>query len=81
MGFIKRAEADVGLIFIAYNLRRLINILGIEVLKEYMKSIISLLINSLPSILLEISHFKKSKFIEIIKQVFFNYALKRLIFG
>ena len=79
--FIKRAEADVGLMFIAYNLRRLISILGIEVLKEYMKSVISLLTNMLLPIRIKINHFKKSKFIEIIKQLFFNYALKRLIFG
>lgn len=79
--FIKRAEADVGLMFIAYNLRRLISIIGIEVLKGYMKYTISLLLNLLQPIWLKISHFKKSKFIEIIEQVFFNHALKRLIFG
>lgn len=79
--FIKRAEADVGLIFTAYNLRRLISILGVEVLKEYVGNIISLLFNTLRSIQLKISHFKKSNFTEIIEQVFFNYALKRLIFG
>ena len=32
---IKRASADVGLIFIAYNLRRIMNIIGIEVLRKY----------------------------------------------
>ena len=79
--FIKRAEADVGLIFIAYNLRRLISIIGIEVLKEYLKIVISLLLSLLQSIRLKISHFKKSKFIEIIEQAFFNHVLKRLIFG
>jgi len=79
--FIKRAEADVGLIFIAYNLRRLISIIGIEVLKEYLKIVISLLLSSLQSMRLKISHFKKSKFIEIIEQAFFNHVLKRLIFG
>jgi hypothetical protein len=67
--------------FIAYNLRRLISIIGIEVLKEYMKNTISLLLNILRLIWLEISHFKKSKFIEIIEQAFFNHVLKRLIFG
>ena len=36
----KRAEADVGLIFTAYNLRRLINILGIDVLQRYMRTTI-----------------------------------------
>lgn len=36
---INRASADVGFILTAYNLRRLINILGMEKLREYMKSI------------------------------------------
>ena len=79
--FIKRAEADVGLMFTAYNLRRLISIFGVKVLKEYMEIVISLLFNTLRLIQLKISHFKKSNFTEIIEQVFFNYALKRLIFG
>lgn len=79
--FITRAEADVGLMFIAYNLRRLISIIGIEVLKEYLKIVISLLFNALQLTRLKISHFKKYKFIEIIEQAFFNHVLKRLIFG
>ncbi len=37
--YIKRAEADVGLIFTAYNLRRLINIVGIKELKKYLRTI------------------------------------------
>jgi transposase len=32
----KRASADVGLMFIAYNLRRIINIIGKNVLKQYL---------------------------------------------
>ena len=36
----KHAAADVGLIFIAYNLRRIMNIIGMERLKEYLTSII-----------------------------------------
>lgn len=34
---IKRASADVGLIFVAYNLRRLFNLIDKNVLKEYIK--------------------------------------------
>jgi hypothetical protein len=33
---IKRAEADVGFIFIVYNLRRILNIIGIEALRSYL---------------------------------------------
>jgi hypothetical protein len=35
---IKRASADVGFIFIAYNLKRIMNIIGIEKLMEVMAS-------------------------------------------
>ncbi|MEE9361389.1 MAG: hypothetical protein V3U92_02190 [Cellulophaga sp.] len=35
---IKRASADVGFIFIAYNLKRIMNIIGIEKLMEIMAS-------------------------------------------
>ena len=38
----KRASSDVGLIFIAYNMRRLINIIGITNLVAHLKSFISL---------------------------------------
>jgi transposase len=38
---ISRAGADVGLMFIAYNLRRIGNILTMEVLKEYLRILVS----------------------------------------
>lgn len=37
--FIHRASADVGLIMTAYNLRRIINIVGTEKLKEYLETV------------------------------------------
>jgi transposase len=40
----KRASADVGLMFIAYNLRRIGNILTMEVLKEYLKVLATLIL-------------------------------------
>jgi transposase len=40
---IKRASSDVGFMFIAYNLRRIANILTPEVLKEYLRMLVSLL--------------------------------------
>jgi transposase len=39
---INRASADVGFIFIAYNIRRIINILGQDLLKEYLRMLLSL---------------------------------------
>jgi hypothetical protein len=38
----KRASADVGFMMTAYNLRRLINILGAERLREYLEYLIDL---------------------------------------
>ena len=37
---IERAAADVGLIFIAYNIRRIINIVGYKAFRDYMQSIL-----------------------------------------
>lgn len=51
-----RASADVGLMFTCYNLRRLINILGMNVLKEYLQYINSLLINILTKYCLFTNH-------------------------
>ena len=36
---IKRTFSDVGLIFVAYNLRRIFNILNPEVLKKYLRAL------------------------------------------
>ena len=76
-----RAEADVGLIFIAYNLRRLMNILGTEVLKEHLRLAISLFTNALHQTRLKLSQFKQfynfNNFINQIK----NNCLKLLIFN
>lgn len=36
----KRASADIGLMVVAFNLRRLINIIGFDVLKEWLKSLV-----------------------------------------
>jgi len=38
----QRAEADVGLIFTAYNLRRIFNILGAQALQEYLRALLVL---------------------------------------
>lgn len=53
---IHRASADVGLMFIAYNLRRLISILGQKVLKKYFKVILSYFF----AISLSIQHYIKN---------------------
>ena len=55
----KRAEADMGLIFTAYNLRRIMNIIGTDILKEYLKVAICLCINILLGLRLKIRQFKQ----------------------
>ena len=45
---ISRASADVGLIMTAYNLRRIINIVGINELKKYLKSALFFIFEKMP---------------------------------
>ena len=40
--YIERAEADFGFIMTAYNLRRIINIVGMKELRKYLQSILQL---------------------------------------
>jgi hypothetical protein len=46
----KRASADVGLMFTAYNLRRIINIIGQENFKEYLKRVLFAVFSSYKSL-------------------------------
>ena len=69
----KRAEADVGLIFTAYNLRRLLNIIDTEILKKYLKDAISLYIFILCKLKLKISRFKQF----FVPDIFYQMKLKQ----
>jgi transposase len=53
-----RASADVGLMFIAYNLRRMINILGQEFFKNYLKVVFATVLLFSSIVKRQISHFK-----------------------
>ncbi len=55
----QRAEADVGLIFIAYNLRRLISIIGTEMLMEYLERFIFIISCYLHQYGLKISQYEQ----------------------
>ena len=55
--FMQRAEADVGLIFTAYNLRRIINIIGVESLTEYLETFISFIFSYFYKYRLKISQY------------------------
>lgn len=59
--FMQRAEADVGLIFTAYNLRRLMSIIGTEVLIGYLEILTSLISFYLHQFRLKISQYQQSK--------------------
>ena len=54
--FIKRAEADVGFVFTAYNLRRLINIIGNNELRSYLKEALLLFIADIMSLKIGRAH-------------------------
>jgi len=56
----KHASADVGLIFIAYNLKRLFNILGPELLRQFLTLTIASILSQLATIS-HLSHYKRSK--------------------
>ena len=61
--YMKRAEADVGFMFTAYLLRRIINILGIDVLKAYLETLLLLRIAKFQLIKTHIIHFKLLSFL------------------
>jgi len=54
--YIERAEADFGFIMTAYNLRRLINIIGLKKLQGYLAEIIALLCAKIACFKLFLSH-------------------------
>jgi transposase len=60
--YMHRASADMGLIMTAYNLRRIINIMGVEVLKDYFEMVVNTLIYIFVHIRTKKTFFKASKF-------------------
>lgn len=76
--YIKRAEADVGFIFIAYNLRRLINIIGLVILKAYMETLLSSLITKFHLIKLQNIKFKLLSFLNNLLIIFWGNNKKSL---
>jgi hypothetical protein len=75
----KRAEADVGLMFAAYNLRRIINILGKEALKEYLRILVFSFSIAIDQIRTPISRFKAFAFINKINRHFMVLSVNGLI--
>jgi hypothetical protein len=59
---IERAESDVGLMFIAYNLRRIINIIGKDNIMKHLQNILSRVLTFLYQIRMILSQNKGIKF-------------------
>jgi transposase len=76
-----RASADVGLMFVAYNIRRLISILGGNELKKYLKEVALLFACKIHHIRSQIRTFGLRKNYNKIMEPVFSHPLKRLIFG
>ena len=76
----QRAEADVGLMFVAYNLRRMINILGKDVFKKYLRILVAHLLLIIAQLRAILSRFKKSNGAGISNLLFFEHPANQLIF-
>lgn len=79
--YIKRAEADLGLIFTTYNLRRLINIMGIETLQNYLKEVLLQLFITIHNPKEKIRDFKPFHFLEALEQYLLKHTIGSLIFA
>ena len=68
-----RASSDVGLMFVAYNLRRLINILGFDIFKSYLKLLISIIMTFSKAIRSILRHFLSPAYIpKFVSGFFYN---------
>ena len=76
--YLHRASADVGLMMTAYNLRRIMNIIGIMQFKEYLKMSLTLLLTTLGLKYLNRKVLKGFFFQVIICKSIFKPALNRL---
>jgi len=75
-----RAAADVGFMFVTYNLRRIINILGQEVFKKYLEMLILLILELFSAISLTNNKYRYVKFIHKLLLKRFALSLNRSIF-
>ncbi|MQY78054.1 MAG: IS1182 family transposase [Bacteroidetes bacterium] len=77
----ERASADVGFMFIAYNIRRIMNIVGKNALKKYLEVLILSISGIYRLIRFKLNPFKAINFLNKILTTFFERLLNRLIFG
>ncbi|MCJ7757165.1 MAG: IS1182 family transposase [Gillisia sp.] len=76
----QRASADVGFMFIAYNLRRIMNIVGINAIKKYLEVLVLLISRIYCTIRLKISLLKAIKYLHKILTSHFEGCLNRFKF-
>ena len=76
----QRASADVGFMFIAYNLRRIINIVGINAIKKYLEVLVLSVSRIYHTIRLKISLLKAINYLHKILTSYFEGCLNRLKF-
>lgn len=75
-----RASADVGFMFVAYNFRRLINIIGKSELKNYLGQVASYFLKQKPEIWMKYLRSKAPNFFNHITRLVFHRILKSLKF-
>jgi len=75
-----RAEADVGLMFVAYNLRRIINLIGKDAFNKYLRVLVLCFLIIITHIRAILSHFRESYFKYNPIHIFFDYLLNHLTF-
>jgi hypothetical protein len=74
----ERASADVGFMFIAYNIRRIMNIIGIKAMREYLQEVVVLLLVFWTQINLKLAQFRSCNFKTPNNKTIFNRSFNRL---
>lgn len=72
---IKRATSDVGFMFVAYNLRRILNLIDTKVLKEYLRILCLCILSKLGSLKRVLTNGKALSFQEPLSAFFLNSKL------
>jgi len=75
-----RASADVGFMFIAYNLRRIMNILGQEVFKKYLRMLVLKFLRLFSVIRLKNLNYERGKILQKYSMINFACSLNRFNF-
>ncbi len=76
----QRASADVGFMFIAYNLRRIMNIVGKHALRKYLEVLVLSILEKYRPIRFKLNPIKAINFLNKILSTFFETCLNRLKF-